>query len=44
MENANKVVAQVTFNTEPFNAGHIECDKDKLIAPTAQQFYLYVWF
>jgi hypothetical protein len=29
------------FNIEPFNAGHIECDKDKLIAPIEQQFYVY---
>jgi len=36
----NKVVAQVTFNIEPFNAGHIECDKDKLIAPLARLFYM----
>ena len=36
---ANKVVAKVMFNTEPFDAGHIECDK--LIAPTAQQFYVW---
>jgi hypothetical protein len=27
------------FNAEPFNAGHIECDK--LIAPISQQIYLY---
>ena len=39
--NANKVVTNVMFNTEPFNAGHIECDKDKSIAPTAQQFYIW---
>jgi YVTN family beta-propeller protein len=38
---ANKVIAKVTFNTEPFNGGRIECDKDKLTAPVAQQFYLY---
>jgi YVTN family beta-propeller protein len=38
---ANKVIAGVTFNIEPFNAGHIECDKDKLIAPIEQQFYLW---
>ena len=36
---ANKVVAKVLFNAEPFNAGHIECDK--LIAPISQQIYLY---
>ena len=34
----NKVVSKVMFNIEPFNAGHIECDKDKSIAPIAQQF------
>ena len=38
---ANKVLAQVTFNTEPFNGGRIECDKDKLTAPLGQQFYVY---
>jgi len=38
---ANKVIAQVTFNTEPFNGGRIECDKDKLTAPLARQFYVY---
>jgi hypothetical protein len=38
---ANKVVAKVMFNIQPPNAGHIECDKDKLIAPTAQQFYIW---
>ena len=31
----------VMFSTEPFNAGHIECDKDKLIARVAQQFYIW---
>ena len=30
------------FSTEPFNSGHIECDKDeKLIVPIAQTFYLF---
>ncbi|MGA9941631.1 MAG: YncE family protein [Nitrososphaeraceae archaeon] len=38
---ANKVVAKVTFSTEPFNGGRIECDKDKLTAPIGQQFYVY---
>jgi len=38
---ANKVVAKVTFSTEPFNGGRIECDKDKLTAPVRQQFYVY---
>jgi YVTN family beta-propeller protein len=46
----NNVLAKVMFNTEPFNTGHIECDKqtfqqstaeEKIIAPLAQQFYLY---
>jgi YVTN family beta-propeller protein len=37
---ANKVVAKVMSNTEPYNAGHIECDKE-IIAPIAQQFYLW---
>jgi YVTN family beta-propeller protein len=36
---ANKVVAGVTLNVKPFNAGHIECDK--FITPLAQQFYLW---
>jgi hypothetical protein len=38
-------VAKVMFNIEPFNAGHIECNKDKNlkppIAPTAKQFYIW---
>ena len=38
---SNKVVAGVMFNVEPFNSGHIECDKDKLIAPLSRQFYVY---
>ena len=41
---ANKVVAKVMFNTEPFNAGHIECVQDKgnkSIAPIAQEFYVW---
>ena len=38
---ADKVVAGVTFTVKPYNAGHIECDKDRLIAPVAQQFYLW---
>ncbi|HEX9318041.1 MAG TPA: YncE family protein [Nitrososphaeraceae archaeon] len=38
---ANKVVAKVTFSTEPFNGGRIECDKDKLTAPIGEQFYVY---
>ena len=37
----NKIVTKIMFNIEPYNAGHIECDKDKLIAPIAQQFYVY---
>jgi YVTN family beta-propeller protein len=36
---ANKVVAKVMFNTKPFDAGHIECDK--LIAPVEKSFYIY---
>jgi YVTN family beta-propeller protein len=39
--NANKLVAGVTFDVKPFNAGHIECYNDKVIAPTVQQFYLW---
>jgi YVTN family beta-propeller protein len=35
------IKARVMFNVEPFNAGHIECDKDKIIVPLLQQFYLY---
>jgi YVTN family beta-propeller protein len=38
---ANKVVAKVMFNIEPLNAGHIECDKNKLIVPIAQEFYIW---
>jgi YVTN family beta-propeller protein len=37
---ANRVVAKVMFNIEPFNAGHIECDKGKK-PPIAQQFYIW---
>ena len=37
---ANKVVARVDFNIEPFNAGYVECDNGK-IAPLYQQFYIY---
>jgi YVTN family beta-propeller protein len=37
---ANKVVAKIMFDIKPFNAGRIECEKDK-IAPIAQQFYLW---
>jgi YVTN family beta-propeller protein len=41
-EIANKVVAKVTLNIEPLNAGHIECDKDqKLKPPIGQQFYIW---
>jgi YVTN family beta-propeller protein len=39
--NANKLVAGVTFDAKPFNAGHIECYKERVIAPTEQQFYLW---
>lgn len=39
---ANKVVARVMFETEPFNAGYIECDKDKLKAPILQQIYISI--
>ncbi len=38
---ANKVVARVIFNTEPFNAGLIECDKDNLLAPIEKYFYVF---
>lgn len=40
-EATDKVVAAVTFSVKPFNAGHIECDKNRLIAPVAQQFYIW---
>jgi len=40
-EDANKVVAAVTFSVNPINAGHIECGKGRLIAPVEQQFYLW---
>jgi YVTN family beta-propeller protein len=39
--NVNKYVAGVIFDVKPFDAGHIECYKDKVIAPTAQHFYLW---
>ncbi len=35
------MVAKVIFNIEPFNAGHIECDKEKLIVPVAEEFYMW---
>jgi YVTN family beta-propeller protein len=42
---ANKVVARVMFNIDPFNSGHIECDnapyKGTSKAPLKQQLYLY---
>ncbi len=38
---ANKVVAKVVFNIQPMNAGHIECNNDKLIAPSIQEFYIW---
>lgn len=41
-EESEKVVAGVTFNIDPFNSGHIECDKDKkIIVPIKQLFYLW---
>ena len=40
-EATNNVLAAVTFSVKPFNAGHIECSKDRLIAPVAQQFYMW---
>jgi YVTN family beta-propeller protein len=40
-EATNNVVAAVTFTVNPFNAGHIECGKDRLIAPVVQQFYIW---
>ena len=39
----NKVVAKVMFNIEPFNAGHIECDKDKKTSNCISILYR-VWF
>lgn len=38
-EDTNEEVAKVSFNVEPFNAGHIEYNR--LIAPVVQQFYLW---
>jgi hypothetical protein len=35
------VAAAVTFSINPFNAGHIECGKDRVIAPAVQQFYIW---
>jgi YVTN family beta-propeller protein len=40
-ETTNNVIAAVTFSVKPFNAGHIECGKDRLIAPVVQQFYTW---
>jgi YVTN family beta-propeller protein len=40
-EATNNVVAAVTFTVNPFNSGHIECGKDRLIAPVVQQFYIW---
>jgi YVTN family beta-propeller protein len=36
----NKVVSGVTFQINPIGSGHIECEKDKLIAPLSKQFYI----
>jgi YVTN family beta-propeller protein len=38
-EQVYKVVAKIMLNIEPFNSGHIECDKS--ISPLSQQFYVY---
>jgi YVTN family beta-propeller protein len=38
---SNELVAGVTFNIQPFNAGRIECPKGNSPAPIAQQFYVY---
>ena len=35
------MVAGVIFDVKPVDAGHIECYKDRVIAPTLQQFYLW---
>ena len=41
-EESEKVVTGVTFSIDPFNSGHIECDKDKkIIVPIKQLFYLW---
>jgi hypothetical protein len=32
---------KVVFYIEPFNAGYIECDKEKLKAPIVQEIYPY---
>jgi hypothetical protein len=39
--NANKLVAGVKFDVKSFDAGHIECYKDRVTAPTVQHFYLW---
>jgi YVTN family beta-propeller protein len=36
----NKVVAKLAFEINPFNSGHVECDKDKLLAPLSRQLYI----
>ena len=35
------MVAGTILNIKPFNSGYIQCDKDKLIAPIEQQFYVW---
>ena len=44
----SRVVAKVIFGMIPFNAGHIECNKDKelveqekLVVPIAEEFYIW---
>jgi YVTN family beta-propeller protein len=37
---ANKVVARVMFNIEPFNSGHIQCENTNASAPITKEFYI----
>ena len=39
-EATDNVIAAVKLSVNPFNAGHIECGKTRLIAPVAQPFYI----
>ena len=41
-EDTNEEVAKVSFNVEPFNAGHIEYNR--LIAPVDTTILFVVWF
>ena len=33
---------KLMINTEPFNAGRIECQQDKLLAPSTPEFYIWL--